>query len=202
MHNFPAVQPSTDERTVDLKDLMRPLHFTKTNHIRERFSTFCRKANLSENLKSYKSDTYIDPVNGKIVPTFLMTPAIAAAFCTYVNPAYGVELVTSLLHQPVDAIHHDLLFKISIPERWVVEVIKRSCSSVRRSLTLAIDRCKGTELEKHWCYRDGERWYTPWFLANAPFAKEDGMAFKGVLTALSETLQIEQVPQKYLEADA
>ena len=96
------------------------------------------------------------------------------------------------------AVHTDLMFKINIPERWVVEVIQRSQSSVRRSLSMAINRSKGSALEKHYAWRGNERWYSAWFLANAPFAKEDGIVFKNTLTKLAETLGLESEVKQFL----
>ena len=197
MANLPSVQAqsSTDERTVTTQDVATMCNKAHSDVMSAANTLIKQRKNFS-----FYSYTFLHSRNGTPVLAYSMDYGSAMMLVARIDVDFVPRFLESAISRarPIDVIHHDLMFKISVPERWVVEIIGRVPSSVRRSLTTAINRSKGTPLEKHWDYRDGERWYTPWFLANAPFAKEDGMAFKGVLTALSETLQIGAVQQKCL----
>lgn len=188
-----------EHRTINLRDLMSSLKYTEIYDLRRRFYTFCKKCKLPENAESYKSDTYIDLVNGKFVPTVVMTPAIAAAFSVYIKPDVGVTLMVELLQPKPEVSYNSLVFQPTIPFVWIVQALGRSTASTNRTVKLNIDRVQSTELEKHWCWKDGQRWFTPWFVANMMVCKADGMKLKALLTNLVETQQIESSVGQLLE---
>lgn len=172
--------------SVFLHDLMKPLHYTKVSNLRSRFETFCRNANLSENQKSYKTTTYIEPVNGKIVSTCVMSKAVAAAFCTYCNPAFGIQMTEALLKPQLDP-YADLR-KISIPEQWVYEGFPgRKCGSLHKTMMEGYHRSRGTPLHDQVVYDGGTLRFSPMFLLSIQFAKQDGFAFKAFVCSVLGT---------------
>ena len=186
-----------NERTVTTQDIAALLE-RRHAHVMSAANTL-----IKQRTKFWFSEyTFLHPANNTPVLAYRMPYGSAMMLIARLDIDYVPKFLESATRQaqPTDAIHHDLMFKISIPERWVVEVIGRKAASVHRSLSTATSRAKGGELEKHWEYRNGERWYTPWFLANAPFAKTEGMDFKNALTGLAVTLGLEGDVQKFLAA--
>lgn len=174
------------ELQITLQSLLVPLHYTKISDLRSRFATFCRKANLAENPKSYKSDTYVDLVNGKLVDTFVMSKSVAAAFCTYCNPAFGIQMTEALLKPQLDP-YADLR-KISIPEQWVYEAFPgRKCGSLHKTMMEGYHRSRGTPLHDQVVYDGGTLRFSPMFLLSIQFAKQDGFAFKAFVCSVLGT---------------
>lgn len=189
--------PADGERTITTQDIASLLGKQHKDVMSAANTLIKQRKNFS-----FYEYTFSHAVNRNPVLAYQMPYGSAMMLIARLDIDYVPKFLDAATKQaqPVDAIHHDLMFKISIPERWVVEVIGRKAASVHRSLSTATSRAKGGELEKHWEYRNGERWYTPWFLANAPSAKEDGMVFKNALTGLAVTLGLEGDVKKFLLA--
>lgn len=170
---------------VFLQDIMPELGYADLGKLRSRFATFCAKAKLPEKRDSYLSVTYVNS-NGKLVQTFAMSRSIAAAFASYVDPAYGVLMTEALLKPQLDP-YADLR-KISIPEQWVYEAFpSRKCGSLHKTMMEGYHRSRGTPLHDQVVYDGGTLRFSPMFLLSIQFAKQDGFAFKAFVCSVLGT---------------
>ena len=195
-----AQTASLNEPTIHLRDLMTLLGYDKFYNLRRQFELFVGKLSPAQNEHPYKSDIYIDPITRRSVKTYYLSKPLTIAFCMYSDISKGYEAVLTLLQPKPEVSYNSLVFQPTIPFIWLVQALGRSTASINRTIKLNLDRVQGTELEKHWCWKDGQRWFTPWFVANMMVCKADGMKLKALLTNLVETQQIESSVSQLLEA--